>query len=146
MKKSLIIVLSLLLAGLICLFGILYFKDKNPTDNDKPSTSQLGDEKSEKPENETKITISVILEDKSSKVFKISTKEKTLADTLLQEKLISKEEYDKGFYTVINGISADYTADGYWWCIKVNGEDSMVGANEIILKDGDNIEIIRTPA
>ncbi len=146
MKKSLIIVLSLLLAGLICLFGILYFKDKNQTESDKPSTSQSGDEKSEKPENETKITISVISEDKSSKVFKISTKEKTLADTLLQEKLISKEEYDKGFYTVINGISADYTADGYWWCIKVNGEDSMVGANEIILKDGDNIEIIRTPA
>ncbi len=146
MKKSLIIVLSLLLAGLICLFGILYFKDKNPTESDKPATSQSGDEKAEKPDNKTKITISIILEDKSSKVFKISTKEKTLADTLLQEKLISKEEYDKGFYTVINGISADYTADGYWWCIKVNGEDSMVGANEIILKDGDNIEIIRTPA
>ena len=146
MKKSLIIILSLVLAGLICLFGILYFKDKQPTDNDKPSSSQ-SDKGNEKEQDEKlKITVSVSLEDDTREVFEISTEAKTLADALLEKELISKSEYDAGFYTTVNGIRAAYTLDGYWWCIKVNGEDATVGANEIILKDGDSFEIVRTPA
>ena len=146
MKKSLIIVLSIILAGLICLFGILYFKDKNDDNgSDKPSTSQ-SDKSNDSVDEKTEITVSVILEDSTKEVFEIATDEKTLADALLKEELITQDEYDVGFYTTINGIRADYTADGYWWCIKVNGEDSMVGANEIILKDGDVIDLVRTPA
>ncbi len=146
MKKGLIIILSLVLAGLICLFGILYFKDRNPSENDKPSSSQSDKGNEKEQDDKLEITVSVALEDDTREVFEISTTAKTLADALLEEKLITKDEYESGFYTLLNGIRADYSQDGYWWCFKVNGEDAMVSANEIILKDGDSFEIVRTPA
>lgn len=143
-KKSLIIILSVVLAALIALFGVLYLVDKNNKgDNTKPTPSQSSEVKEEIG---TNITIKLVLADKSEKVFEIETTASTLADVLLEQKLISKEEYDAGFYTTINGVRADYTLDKLWWCINVNGEMASTGANEISLNEGDKIDIIQTPA
>lgn len=143
-KKSLIIILSVVLAALIALFGVLYLVDKNTKgDNTKPTPSQSSQEKESVGNN---ITIKLVLADKSEQVFEIKTSASTLADALLEEKLISKEEYDAGFYTTINGVRADYTLDKLWWCINVNGEMASTGANEIKLNEGDKIDIIQTPA
>ncbi len=146
-KKSLIIILSVVLVALIALFGSLYFNNKNDEENDpKTSQSQNDDSQSEKEEQGTNITVKVVLDDKSEKIFEIKTTATTLADALLEEKLISKEEYDAGFYTTINGVRADYTLDGMWWCFYTNGEMATTGANEITLSEGDNFDIVQTPA
>ena len=90
------------------------------------------------------ITIKLVLADKSEKVFEIKTTALTLADALLEEKLISKDEYDAGFYTTINGVRADYNLDKMWWCINVNGEMAMAGMKEIALTDGGKYELVFT--
>lgn len=44
-----------------------------------------------------------------------------------------------GFINGIDGIMASKSEKTYWHLV-VNGEDSMTGANEIELKDGDEVE------
>ena len=47
-------------------------------------------------------------------------------------------ESDYGFYiTAVNGIVADYDADGAYWSIYVNGEDGMYGIDTQPVADGD---------
>ena len=47
-------------------------------------------------------------------------------------------ESDYGFYiTAVNGIVADYDADGAYWSIYVNGEYGMYGIDTQPVADGD---------
>lgn len=39
--------------------------------------------------------------------------------------------YVKGFYDM-----KEDTDNQYWWCLSVDGEDSVTGADEVLLKDG----------
>jgi hypothetical protein len=92
------------------------------------------------------ITVKVISADKSEKTFTIETNRKYLGDALYDEGLVNEEEHKSGFYTYINGVRADYTADKSWWCFTKGGETVMVGANELEIADGDQFEITNTPA
>lgn len=156
-KKNLIIILSVILVALIALFGSLYFIDKINKENaaDKSHSQSQSQNDTDKSQSQSQndseeqgnnIIVKLVFADKSEKVFEIKTEASTLADALLEEKLISQEEYDTGFYTTINGIRADYTLDGLWWKFYKNGEESMVGANEITLNEGDSFDIVQTPA
>ncbi len=145
-KRNLIIILSLVLIALIALFGTLHITSKSGDENntDKaPSQSQNNDAQKEQGIN---ITVKLVLADKTETVFKIKTEATTLADALLEKKLISKEEYDAGFYSTINGVRADYNLDKTWWCFYINGQEALTGANEITLNEGDSFEIVQTPA
>lgn len=90
------------------------------------------------------ITFTVVYEDGSDKEWKISTDAEYLADALLEEKLISESEYSGGFYTVIDGVTADYNADQAWWCITEDGVMTSVGMNELAIEDGDSFEATYT--
>lgn len=92
------------------------------------------------------ITVKVIAADKTEKTFNIETDKKNLGDALLEEGLVTEKEHKSGFYTYIDGVRADYTADGAWWCFTKGGEIVMVGANELKISDGDTFEITNTPA
>ena len=47
------------------------------------------------------------------------------------------QESEYGIYiTGFNGMQEDMD-NQYWWCVSVNGEASMTGADEIPLQDGD---------
>ena len=47
------------------------------------------------------------------------------------------QESDYGIYiTGFNGMKEDLD-NQYWWCISVNGEAAVTGADEIPLQDGD---------
>ena len=53
--------------------------------------------------------------------------------------VISEEEAAVGFVTTVNGITADYNADGAWWCLTdAAGEMTTVGVADIELHDGDS--------
>ena len=128
-KKGLIITLSVILVAIIAVFGALFAMGGLET--------QTGDKN---------ITVTVVYEDKTEKEFEISTDAEYLGNALFEQKLVTKEEFDSGYYTVIDGVRAEYTQDKAWWCFTQNGESVMVGANELPITDGDNFEITHTPA
>ncbi len=88
------------------------------------------------------ITFTIVDEAKAEKEFAIKTDEEYLAKALEEENLII---YDaSGYYTTINGITADYNKDGAWWAIYVGEEMASVGLNEIPVTDGGNYEAVYT--
>ncbi len=94
------------------------------------------------------ITVTVVFKDKTEKEYEISTDAEFLGDALLEEKIVTEDEYKNGngMYTVIAGERADYTLDKSWWCLTKGGETVNVGINEQPISDGDSFEITNTPA
>lgn len=92
--------------------------------------------------NEKTVTFKVILEDGSEKSYEIKTEKGILAEALVDEGIITYE--DSGFYTTIDGVTADYNADGAWWCITKGGEMLNYGLNDITIKDGETYEATYT--
>ena len=90
-------------------------------------------------------TVSVTVEivyDGGNKTLNLETQKKYLADALVEAGVI---EYNAdGLYTTVNGITADFNADGAWWCVTKGGEMTMVGMNELVLTNGDKYEITYT--
>ena len=62
--------------------------------------------------------------------FKVLTDEKTVGEALQKLGVIEGEEGDYGLYIkVVNGITADYDADGVYWAFYVDGQYAMTGAD-----------------
>lgn len=98
---------------------------------------------SAKPEEGTKtITFTVVDANSNKETYTLTTEEEYLAGALVEAKLI---EYDaSGLYTTIDGITADYNADGAYWWISGNGESLTVGMNDQPIKDGEAYEATYT--
>lgn len=85
-------------------------------------------------------TFTVIVQsdrDSFTKTDTISSDYEFLGQYLRSSGVCSYEETDYGIY--IHGFY-DYMDDmdnEYWWSITVNGESALTGADEIVLKDGD---------
>ena len=128
-NKGLIIGLAVLLGVLISVFGVLIL------------TNQIDFQKGDKD-----IAVTVVYEDKSEKTFEISTDAEKLGQALFEEGLVFEEEYKTGYYQHIDGVCADYTLDGAWWCVTKSGEMTTVATNDLPISDGDSFEITHTPA
>lgn len=88
------------------------------------------------------ITVTIVYKDETSKDFEISTDAEFLADALVEQELI---EYDEsGYYTTIDGVTADFNADKSWWCLTKNGTMTTDGLNTQPIADGDVFEITYT--
>ena len=73
------------------------------------------------------------------------TEGETLAAALAAAGVISEEEAASGFVTVVNGITADWNADGAWWCVvDADGQMTPVGIGDILLADGDVYGMVYT--
>lgn len=69
--------------------------------------------------------------------FEIHTDKTVVGDALLELKLIAGEEGEFGLYVKeVNGITADYNADGTYWCFYINGEYAMTGVDATNIEDG----------
>lgn len=98
---------------------------------------------SAKPEEGSKaIVFELVEKDGSSEEFAISTDAEYLADALVEEGLI--EYAADGFYTTINGITADWNVDQGWWNISKDGEALTVGMNTQPIADGEHYEATYT--
>ena len=74
----------------------------------------------------------------SSVLLNVTDGEK-LSTALADAGVISAEEAEAGFVTVVNGEAADYNADSSWWCLTdAAGEMTSVGVADIALHDGDS--------
>ena len=85
-------------------------------------------------------TFTVVDADGNSTEIALSiTEGEKLSDALVAAGVISKEEAAAGFVTTVNGVTADYDADGAWWCLTdAAGEMTTVGVADIELHDGDS--------
>ena len=85
-------------------------------------------------------TFTVVDADGNSTEIALSiTEGEKLSDALAAAGVISEEEAAAGFVTTVNGITADYNADGAWWCLTdAAGEMTTVGVADIELHNGDN--------
>ena len=85
-------------------------------------------------------TFTVVNADGNSTEIALSiTEGEKLSDALAAAGVISEEEAAAGFVTTVNGITADYNADGAWWCLTdAAGEMTTVGVADIELHNGDS--------
>ncbi len=92
---------------------------------------------------EKTIKLEVIAEEQSI-TFTVKTDKETLADALTEHNLIEGTEGPFGLYIKkVNGITADYDTDGYYWSITKDGVLSSVGADGITVENGDRYELTR---
>ena len=101
------------------------------------SESVSGEESSEAA---AEATFTVVDADGNSTEIALSiTEGEKLSDALAAAGVISEEEAAAGFVTTVNGITADYNADGAWWCLTdAAGEMTTVGVADIELHNGDS--------
>ncbi len=89
------------------------------------------------------VTFTVVYDGKETD-YTLKTDAEYLGDAVYEKGLVTKQEYAAGFYTVIDGITADFAADGAWWCITEDGAMTSVGMNEQPIEDGDKFEATYT--
>ena len=97
-------------------------------------------------EGATTITVEVTAEDKTV-TFTVHTDAEFLGDALQENGLLEGEESEYGlFVKAVNGIVADYDADGYYWAPSKAGEYLMTGVDDTLIADGEQYELVRTAA
>ncbi len=91
-------------------------------------------------------TLNITYADGSTKEFALECKPgDTLATAMLNAELVSKEEAEAGFITVLDGVEANYDADKAWWqLLDGEGQSSMVGCGEIVLEEGESYSFVYT--
>lgn len=127
-KKILALVMALLVV-VTCFAGCQAKKTNNKDDASSVQSVEVS------------ITVDIV-KDGETKNLIIKTDEKYLANALAEAGVIEYRE--DGFYTTVNGITADYNKDGAWWCVTKSGEMTTKGMNDLELKNGDKYEITYT--
>ena len=87
-----------------------------------------------------KKTVTVEVEAEENKItFTVKTDAETLGDALLENKLVEGDEGQYGlFLTSVNGIKADYSADGNYWAFYIGDEYATTGVDGEKLGDGSD--------
>ena len=139
MKKTLTKILLALLA-LVMAFGLMACADIEKTGDWETATydrdTTLG-------KGEKTVTVKVIA-DGQTLTFTLKTDKENLEDALVEHSLIDGDMDVYGMYIKkVNGIVADYDADGSYWAITKAGEDTL-GAKSTPVADGDQFEITKT--
>lgn len=87
---------------------------------------------------EKHITVEVVHKNGDEAEFSYDTNEEYLGTVLVNEGLISGNQSAYGLYVeTVDGETADYNADGSWWKLSCNGEDSQLGVDSVPVNDGD---------
>lgn len=89
-------------------------------------------------EGSTKFIFTVEDQDGNETKFEIHTDKETVGEALLELGLIEGEESEYGLYVkTVNGITADYDADGVYWAFYVNGEYAQSGVDSTAITEED---------
>lgn len=135
MKSALLLVLVLSLLLTLCACGKKASGD--------PWANALYTEDASLGSGSVTFQLEVKAEDRSV-TFTVSTDEAILGDALLGNSLIAGDEGEYGLYIKsVNGITADYDVDGYYWAIYENGEYLMTGVDSTEIVPGGHYELVR---
>lgn len=95
-------------------------------------------------EGKTRFSLVVRDLDGSETAFEINTDAETVGDALTALKLIEGEESQFGLYIKkVNGITADFDADGTYWAFYINGEYAMTGVDGTAVEAGATYMLAR---
>lgn len=94
-----------------------------------------------KGEGATVFYFNVVDKDGNKTAFEIRTDKTIVGDALMELGLLEGEEGPYGLYVKkVNGITADYDADGTYWAFYVNGEYGMTGVDLTEIQAGATYE------
>ena len=79
--------------------------------------------------------------------FTVHTDADNLRGALEPLGLIAGDESELGLYIKsVNGIPADYEADGYYWALYIDGEYAVTGVDATPVTDGGEYALVREAA
>jgi hypothetical protein len=94
---------------------------------------------------ETVFRLEVVDGEGYTSAWSVSTDEETVGAALLAVGLIEGEESPFGLMvTTVNGLTADFNADGSWWQFNVDGEMSPLGVDSTYTEHGVTYAFIFT--
>lgn len=129
-NKKLIVLACVLLAALIAFFALIYyFASPKPTQGAKSLTIEVVDDKAE------------------TESYPLHTDAEYLRQAMEETEglTFSGTESDYGLMVdTVNGLTADFSVDGSYWAIYVNGEYAMYGIDTQPVADGDTFRIVYT--
>ncbi len=83
--------------------------------------------------------------EETSITFTIHTDADILGDALGEHSLLAGEESEYGLYvTAVNGMTAEYEADGMYWSLLKDSEYMMSGVDATEISDGEHYELVCT--
>lgn len=139
MKKAcaLHILLAALVLSLLCACG----QTKQPAD---PWNDAIYTEDTSFGTGEKTVSVAVCVEDHTV-IFTLHTDKETLGEALLEHNLIAGKKGAYGLYVkVVNGITADYSANRRYWSLEKNGEYMQTGVDATAITDGEQYALIYT--
>ena len=154
MKNRTLKILSLLLALIIVAAMATFMTSCGKEETAEPATTEAAPVDTaapadtgavDVPTGEKEITVDVVDDKGGVTPFTLNTSAENLEDALVEANLVEGTESEYGLYiTTVNGITADYDADGSWWAIQKDGEMLMTGARDTVIADGDHYELVYT--
>ena len=92
------------------------------------------------------ITVECTADDRTV-TFTVHTDAEYLGAALQEIGLLEGEESQYGlFVTAVNGMGADYEADGYYWAIYIDGEYALTGVDSTPVTDVGSYSLVREAA
>ena len=90
-------------------------------------------------EGSTVFSFTVTDQDGNETPFEIHTDKETIGEALLELGLIEGDESEYGLYVkTVNGITADYDADGVYWAFYINDEYAATGVGSTPITEGNH--------
>lgn len=103
-----------------------------------------GDSDSGSKDGDTKnITIVVTHKDGTVNEQTSDTTAKNLIDALTEMELVDPDNGDDGYYTTVDGETADTTKEE-WWCLTIDGESAITGFDDTPVEGGKSYELTFT--
>lgn len=94
-------------------------------------------QKQDAPTGEEKtFTLQIVHADGTVVEKEITTTQTYLADALIDEELLNKEEQPSGMFTVVDGEEASWDKDQAYWGFYVNGDYAIAGMNDTEIEQG----------
>ncbi len=94
-------------------------------------------------ENAVTFTLTVIGPDGTATDHTITSDADNLGDALLEEGIVEGDMGDYGLYiTTVDGVTADYDADGAYWSFYIGEEYAMTGVSATPIAEGDTFKLV----
>lgn len=139
--SSFILCMVLIVAMALSTVGCNGSKDSGAASGDAGAQAgaEVQREGGELGEGSKEFALTVTDKDGNETQFEIHTDKETVGEALQELNLIDGEEGEYGlFVKTVNGITADYDADGVYWAFYVNGEYAASGVNVTQITEGDS--------
>ena len=139
--SSFILCMVLIVAIALSTVGCNGSKDSGAASGDAGAQAgaEVQREGGELGEGSKEFALTVTDKDGNETQFEIHTDKETVGEALQELNLIDGEEGEYGlFVKTVNGITADYDADGVYWAFYVNGEYAASGVDVTQITEGDS--------